>query len=87
MWWCQGVTGKDVLQELVKGYCEEYQDLTEEEKTELLLKFSEHKETRTSGIWISTKLKIIDITQTLKAVESKVSPWCILFLLADMVYI
>jgi hypothetical protein len=49
-------------------------------------RYGEYKETQTSGVRISTKSKIIDVTQTLKAIESEVSPRCVLFFLADIVY-
>ncbi|KAG0708287.1 hypothetical protein DFH29DRAFT_795151 [Suillus ampliporus] len=68
-----GVTGKDVLQEIVKDHREEYQDLTEAEKSQLLLEYGEYKETKTSGVQISTKSKIIDVTQTLKAIKSELN--------------
>jgi hypothetical protein len=67
------MTGKDVLQEIVKDHREEYQDLTEEEKTQILLEYGEYKEMKTTGVRISTKSKIIDITSTLKADKSEVS--------------
>lgn len=70
----QGATGKDVLQELVKSHRAEYQELTDDEKAEILLEYSEHKETQATGIRISTKSKVNDVTQTLKAVENEASP-------------
>jgi hypothetical protein len=76
----EGATGKDVLQELVKDHRAEYQDLTLDEKAELLLEYGEHKETQATGIRISTKSKVNDVTQTLKAVENEVSPpWIFYF--------
>jgi hypothetical protein len=39
-----------VLQELVKEHHTEYQELTEDEKAELLLEYSEHKEMKAMGI-------------------------------------
>ncbi|KAG1740118.1 uncharacterized protein EDB91DRAFT_1082100 [Suillus paluster] len=53
------VMGKDILREIVKDHHEEYQDLTKAEKSQLLLKYGEYKETKTSG--------------TLKAIESKLN--------------
>lgn len=76
---CPGATGKDVLQELVKDHRVEYQALTEDEKAELLLEYGEYKETRATGIRISTKSKVSDVTQTLKAVENEVSFPSVLF--------
>jgi hypothetical protein len=74
-----GATGKDVLQELVKDHQAEYQDLTLDEKAKLLLEYGEHKKTQATGIRISTKSKVNDVTQTLKAVENEVSPPCIFY--------
>ncbi|KAG2122417.1 hypothetical protein BD769DRAFT_1319439, partial [Suillus cothurnatus] len=68
-----GTTGKDVLQEIVKDHREEYQNLTEEEKTQILLEYGEYKEMKTTGVRISTKSKIIDITSTLKADKSELN--------------
>ncbi|KAG1758475.1 hypothetical protein EDD22DRAFT_783882, partial [Suillus occidentalis] len=68
-----GATGKDVLQELVKDHHVEYQALTEDEKAELLLEYSKYKETRATGIHISTKSKVSNVTQTLKAVENELN--------------
>ncbi|KAG0699235.1 hypothetical protein DFH29DRAFT_769150, partial [Suillus ampliporus] len=65
-----GATGKDVLQELVKSHCAEYQELTDDEKAEILLEYSEHKETQATGIRISTKSKVNDVTQTLKTLNN-----------------
>ncbi|KAG2752759.1 hypothetical protein P692DRAFT_201706736 [Suillus brevipes Sb2] len=70
-----GATGKAVLQELVKDEENraEYRQLTEVEKTSLLAEYAEHKETKSSGICISVKAKVNDVTQTLKAVENEAS--------------
>ncbi|KAG1877154.1 hypothetical protein C8R48DRAFT_768703 [Suillus tomentosus] len=68
-----GVMGKDVLQELIKDYHAEYRELTDNEKDEILLKYSEHKKTQTAGIQISTKSRINDVTSTLKAVENELN--------------
>ncbi|KAG2116143.1 hypothetical protein DEU56DRAFT_761603 [Suillus clintonianus] len=69
-----GATGKAVLQELVSDENRaEYRDLTKDKKEQLLQEYSEHKETKTTGICISTKLKVNDVTQTLKAVENEAS--------------
>lgn len=72
---CKGATGKAVLQELVKDKENraEYRQLTEDEKTSLLAEYAEHKETKSSGIRISVKAKVNDVTQTLKAVENEAS--------------
>ncbi|KAG1790938.1 uncharacterized protein HD556DRAFT_1241544 [Suillus plorans] len=68
-----GGTGKAVLQELVKD--EEnrtkYHKLMEDEKASLLAEYAEHKQTKTSGIRISAKAKVNDVTHTLKAIENE----------------
>ncbi|KAG2112367.1 uncharacterized protein F5147DRAFT_771432 [Suillus discolor] len=68
-----GATGKDVLQELVKDYRTEYQELADDKKAKLLLEYSRHKEMKALGIQISTKSKITDVTHTLKAVENELN--------------
>jgi hypothetical protein len=72
--------GKDVLQELVKSHRAEYQELMDDEKAKILLEYSEHKETQATGIQISTKSKVNDVTQTLKAIKNEASPPPIFFL-------
>ncbi|KAG2135613.1 hypothetical protein BD769DRAFT_1385497 [Suillus cothurnatus] len=69
---------KEALQSLVHDHKEEYHTLTQEEQQELLQEFADQKETKVSGLHVSMKLKINDITQTLKAVENKFkfSHWC-----------
>jgi hypothetical protein len=70
---CQGATGKTVLQgQISDENCTEYHNLGEDEKMKLLQEYSEHKETKTTGICISTKSKINE-TQTLKAVKNEAS--------------
>ncbi|KAG2033051.1 hypothetical protein BDR03DRAFT_985299 [Suillus americanus] len=49
----------------------EYQELTDDKKDEILLEYSKHKKTQTTGIQISTKSKIKDVTLTLKAVKNE----------------
>lgn len=81
----QGTTGKAVLQDLVGDENHaEYRNLTDDEKAQLLQEYHEHKETKTTGIRISTKSKVNDVTQTLKAVENEVSHFIsVLMLLID----
>jgi hypothetical protein len=64
--------GKDVLEGIVKDFKDEYNSLTEEEKANLVEEYKEYKATKTTGQCISTKSKINDVTNTLKAVESEV---------------
>ncbi|KAG2143101.1 hypothetical protein DEU56DRAFT_870617 [Suillus clintonianus] len=63
--------GKAALQSLVHDHKAEYLALSREEQDELLAEFTEWKDTKTTGIRTSTKSKINDITQTLKAVENE----------------
>ncbi|KAG1795025.1 uncharacterized protein HD556DRAFT_1473186 [Suillus plorans] len=67
-----GTAGKAVLQDLVGDENRaEYRNLTDDKKAQLLQEYHEHKETKTTGIRISTKSKVNDVTQTLKAVENE----------------
>ncbi|KAG1791817.1 uncharacterized protein HD556DRAFT_1432770 [Suillus plorans] len=69
-----GATGKTVLQDLVRDENRtEYRSLTDDEKAQLLQEYQEHRETKATGIRISTKSKVNDVTQTLKAVENELS--------------
>ncbi|KAG2738373.1 hypothetical protein P692DRAFT_20851675 [Suillus brevipes Sb2] len=65
--------GKDVLEGIVKDFKDEYNSLTEEEKANLVEEYKEYKATKTTGQRISTKSKINDVTNTLKAVESELN--------------
>jgi hypothetical protein len=64
--------GKAVLQTLVREHKSEYLALSNEEQVELLAEFTEWKETKKTGVRVTAKSKINDITQTLKAVENEV---------------
>ncbi|KAG1899707.1 uncharacterized protein F5891DRAFT_927347, partial [Suillus fuscotomentosus] len=64
---------KEALQSLVRDHKDEYHALTQEEQQELLQEFADQKETKVSGLRVSTKSKINDITQTLKAVENELN--------------
>ncbi|KAG2136554.1 uncharacterized protein EDB93DRAFT_1253850 [Suillus bovinus] len=67
-----GATGKAVLQDLIRDENrDEYCNLTDDEKAQLLQEYREHKETKTTSIRISTKSKVNNVTQTLKAVENE----------------
>jgi len=61
----------------VKDFKDEYYSLTEEEKANLIEEYKEYKATKTTGQRISTKLKINDVTHTLKAVESEIRLCCL----------
>ncbi|KAG1718187.1 hypothetical protein EDB19DRAFT_1838510 [Suillus lakei] len=65
--------GKDALRLLVRNHKDEYHSLTQEQQQELLQEFTDQKETKISGVCISMRSKINDITQTLKAVENELN--------------
>ncbi|KAG1867507.1 hypothetical protein C8R48DRAFT_599185 [Suillus tomentosus] len=62
---------KAVLQTLVREHKSEYLALSNEEQVELLAEFTEWKETKKTGVRVTAKSKINNITQTLKAVENE----------------
>jgi len=64
--------GKAVLQTLVRDHKSEYLVLSNEEQVELLTEFTAWKEMKKTGVRMTAKSKINDITQTLKAVENEV---------------
>lgn len=64
--------GKEVLQDLVHNHREEYDQLTSQERKDLVREFEEYKATKTKALRVSTKAKINDVTQTLTAVENEV---------------
>ncbi|KAG2369717.1 hypothetical protein BDR07DRAFT_1266670, partial [Suillus spraguei] len=49
-----------------------YRKLSQDEKDCLVEEYKENKLLKSKGIRISTKSKINDVTQTLKAIENKV---------------
>ncbi|KAG1813560.1 uncharacterized protein BJ212DRAFT_1300956 [Suillus subaureus] len=63
--------GKAVLQSLVHEHKSEYLALSKEEQDELLTEFTAWKEMKKTGFCTTTKSKINNITQTLKAVENE----------------
>lgn len=64
--------GKEVLQQLVRSYRLEYDELTLEQKKQLIREFDEHKASKISGRRVSTKSRVNDVTHTLKAIENEV---------------
>ncbi|KAJ8584817.1 hypothetical protein M405DRAFT_844925 [Rhizopogon salebrosus TDB-379] len=66
-----GSQGKATLQSLVHDHKAKYLTLSNEEQDEILAQFAEWKQTKTTSVHTSTKSKINDITQTLKAVENE----------------
>jgi hypothetical protein len=67
-----GSSGKAILWDLVQDNHAEYHELSDNAKASLLKEYEEHKAMKTTGTHISTKLKVNDITQTLKAIENEV---------------
>ncbi|KAG2120041.1 hypothetical protein DEU56DRAFT_747105 [Suillus clintonianus] len=65
--------GRDTLKQLVREHKDEYLALSKEEQEVLLKEYTDWTKTKTTGTRISTKSKIIDITQTLKAVENELN--------------
>ncbi|KAG0693654.1 hypothetical protein DFH29DRAFT_1007060 [Suillus ampliporus] len=65
--------GQDTLKQLVCEHKDEYLALSKEEKEVLLKEYTNWTKTKTTGTRISTKSKIMDITQTLKAVENELN--------------
>ncbi|KAG1887718.1 hypothetical protein F4604DRAFT_1570639, partial [Suillus subluteus] len=63
--------GRAALQSLVRDHKEAYHALSKEEREDLLEEFTEYRDTRTKGLHISTKSKVTDFTQTLKAAENE----------------
>jgi hypothetical protein len=64
--------GKTALQSLVKAHKAEYDALSPEEKTQLTRELEEYKANKACGLRISTKSRINDVTQTIKAIETEV---------------
>jgi hypothetical protein len=67
-----GNQGKDALQRLVREHKEEYYTLSKDKRADLLKEYAEWSSTKATGVRTSTKSKVNDITQTLKAVEIEV---------------
>jgi hypothetical protein len=70
--------GKDVLQDLVRNNQDEYNNLSKQERINLVEEFEKQKATQTKAFRVSTKSRINDATHTLVAVESEV---CLYFIL------
>ncbi|KAG2746917.1 hypothetical protein P692DRAFT_20654999, partial [Suillus brevipes Sb2] len=60
---------KDVLQDLLHNYTDEYYELSQGKKDHLVEEYEEYKLHKSKGIRISMKSKINDVTLTLKAIE------------------
>ncbi|KAG1843380.1 hypothetical protein DFJ58DRAFT_731671 [Suillus subalutaceus] len=61
--------GKGALQQLVHEHKDEYHNLSKDERADLLKEYADWSLTKATGVRTSTKSKVNDITQTLKAVE------------------
>ncbi|KAG1778325.1 hypothetical protein EV702DRAFT_1196329 [Suillus placidus] len=73
----QESSGKAVLQDLLHNYGDEYHELSQDEKDRLVQEYDENREHKTKGVRTSSKLKINDVTQTLKAIENELTKlWC-----------
>ncbi|KAG1775790.1 hypothetical protein EV702DRAFT_937025, partial [Suillus placidus] len=65
--------GRDTLKQLVREHKDEYSALSKEEQEVLLKEYADWTKMKTTGTRTSTKSKIINITQTLKAVENELN--------------
>ncbi|KAG1787786.1 uncharacterized protein HD556DRAFT_1246258 [Suillus plorans] len=65
--------GQHALKQLVREHKAEYYTLSKEEQQDLVKEYAEQKLTKMTGFHTSTKSKINDITQTLKAVENELN--------------
>ena len=66
------LSGKAVLQGLVRSTQEEYNALSTQEHKTLVREFEEHKAMQTKALRVSTKARINDATHTLSAIENEV---------------
>ncbi|KAG1720619.1 uncharacterized protein EDB91DRAFT_1064769, partial [Suillus paluster] len=65
--------GRHALEQLVHEHKAKYYALSREEQQDLVKEYAEQKLARMAGVRTSTKSKINDITQTLKAIENKLN--------------
>ena len=64
--------GKGVLQDLVRNHRDEYEQLTAQERKDVIQEFEEVKATKAKAFRLSTKARVNDVTHTLGAVENEV---------------
>ncbi|KAG1770314.1 hypothetical protein EV702DRAFT_1181649 [Suillus placidus] len=69
----QESSGKAVLQDLLHNYGDEYRELSQDKKDHLVQEYDKNREHKTKGVRTSSKLKINDVTQTLKAIENELT--------------
>ncbi|KAG1781334.1 hypothetical protein EV702DRAFT_1193517 [Suillus placidus] len=65
--------GRGTLKSLVHEHRDEYLRLSKDEQDDILAEYADWKKTKATGLRVSTKSKVNDITQTLKAVENKLN--------------
>lgn len=65
--------GKEVLQNLVRNNQDEYNNLSNQERIDIVQEFEKQKATQTKAFRVSTKSRINDATHTLAAVESELN--------------
>ncbi|KAG1774227.1 hypothetical protein EV702DRAFT_974941 [Suillus placidus] len=65
--------GRHALEQLVHEHKAKYHMLSKEEQQDLVKEYAEQKLTKVTGVHTSTKSKINNITQTLKAVENELN--------------
>jgi polyhydroxyalkanoate synthesis regulator phasin len=68
------LSGKAVLQGLVRSSQEEYNELSKQELKELVREFEDYKAMQMKALHVSTKSKINAATHTLAAIENEVYP-------------
>jgi ribosomal protein S13 len=65
-------SGKEILQDLILNYKDEYKKLTEEELKAIVVDFKENKVMKAKGFCVSMKSKMGDVTHTLAAIRNEV---------------
>lgn len=66
----------------MKNSADEYRQLTEEQKTNLIAEFKQNKAVIAKGTRVSARSKVNDVVRTVKAVENLVSNYNICLFLA-----
>jgi hypothetical protein len=76
--------GREALKSLVHNHRDKYLGLLRDDQDNILAEYAEWKKTKVTGLHVSTKSKINNITQTLKAVENEVRlPFILTYNAAD----
>ncbi|KAG1770558.1 hypothetical protein EV702DRAFT_977990, partial [Suillus placidus] len=65
--------GRGTLKSLIHEHRDEYLRLSKDEQDDILAEYADWKKTKATGLRVSTKSKVNDITQTLKAVENELN--------------